>query len=76
MVPELTKRRANIARTLCYLVVITGTSLVACGQDTEQQLQQLKEQLSTTTKQLEQIGRSALITALVKPAEFPAASCV
>ena len=76
MVPRLTRRRAEIGRTLCYLVVITGTSLVACGQDTEQQLQQLKEQLSTTTKKLEQIGRSALITALAKPAEFPAASCV
>ena len=47
MVPELTiKRRRHIGRTPYYLVGILCTSLVARSQDTEQRLQQLKQQLT------------------------------
>jgi maltoporin len=55
MFPELTRRRhPHIRRTLCFLAIITCTSSVARSQDTEQQLQQLKEQLEMTTRQFEQ----------------------
>ena len=55
MFPELTRRRhPHIGRTLCFLAIITCTSSGARSQDTEQQLQQLKEQLEMTTRQFEQ----------------------
>jgi maltoporin len=55
MFPELPRRRhPHIGRTLCFLAIITCTSSVAHSQDTEQQLQQLKEQLEMTTRQFEQ----------------------
>ena len=55
MFPELPRRRhPHIGRTLCFLAIITCTSSVARSQDTEQQLQQLKEQLEMTTRQFEQ----------------------
>jgi maltoporin len=55
MVPQLPRRRhPHIGRALSYLVMILCTSSVARSQDTEQQLQQLKEQLATSTRQLEQ----------------------
>ena len=48
MVPKLArKRHRHIGRTACYFVGILCTSMLASGQNTEQQLQQLKEQLAT-----------------------------
>ena len=55
MVPELPRRRhPHIGRTLCTFVIIMCMSVLARGQDTEQQLQQLKQQLEVTTREFEQ----------------------
>jgi maltoporin len=55
MDPELPRRgHPQYGRKLCFLVLVICTSSVALGQDTEQQLRQLKEQMETTTKQFEQ----------------------
>jgi maltoporin len=55
MLPEPhTRRDLRIGRALSCLAITLCTSLLAHGQDTEQQLQQLKEQLETTTRQMEQ----------------------
>jgi maltoporin len=43
-----------VVRVLCFLVFIMSTSPVANGQDTEQQLRELKEKFETTTKQFEE----------------------
>ena len=48
MVPKLARiKPRHIGRTACYLVGLLWTSLLARGQDTERQLQQLKEQVAT-----------------------------
>jgi maltoporin len=51
---ESTIRSLHIGRNLCFLVIIVCASLLAHSQDTEHQLQQMKEQLEMTTKQFEQ----------------------
>ena len=43
-----------VVRVLGFLVFIMSTSPVARGQDTEQQLRELKEKFETTTKQFEE----------------------
>jgi Sec-independent protein translocase protein TatA len=43
-----------LRRIVCFFVIFASTSLAAHGQDTQQQLQQLKEQLKATTKEFEQ----------------------
>ena len=43
----------NFRKTLCFFALMMSASSLAHGQDTEKQLQQLKEQLETTTKQME-----------------------
>jgi maltoporin len=42
----------NFLKILCFLAVVMGTSSIARGQDTEKQLQQLKDQLETSTREL------------------------
>jgi maltoporin len=44
----------HLRRIVCFFVIFASTSLAAHGQDTQQQLQQLKEQLKATTKEFEQ----------------------
>ena len=43
----------NFRKTFCFFALMMSASSLAHGQDTEKQLQQLKEQLETTTKQME-----------------------
>jgi maltoporin len=55
MVLQLSRRRhPHFRGVLCFLSFIMSMSSVARSQDTEQQLQQLKEQLEMTTRQFEQ----------------------
>jgi hypothetical protein len=52
MVLQLSRRRhPHFRGVLCFLLFIMSMSSVARSQDTEQQLQQLKEQLEITTRQ-------------------------
>jgi maltoporin len=54
MFPQGSRRRYPCVRKiLCFLVLTISTSSVAHAQDTEQQLQQLKEQFEATTKLFE-----------------------
>jgi maltoporin len=48
------RRHPHFRGVLCFLSFIMSMSSVARSQDTEQQLQQLKEQLEMTTRQFEQ----------------------
>jgi len=54
MVPRMSRRGCPcLRRILCFLILILSTSSAARAQDSEQQLQQLKEQFAATTKLFE-----------------------
>jgi maltoporin len=54
MVPRMSRRGYPcLRRILCFLILILSTSSAARAQDSEQQLQQLKEQFAATTKLFE-----------------------
>jgi maltoporin len=54
MFPQGSRRRnACVRKILCFLILTISTSSVAHAQDTEQQLQKLKEQFEATTKLFE-----------------------